>query len=252
MVNVATELKPYISPFSLRHDNTLKWTNMTSKEIPMQNGMLNVPHTIADLIKDLAVVGVIGSAQCKRLYVRSDTSKKISKAIDLGILKRHELIRNNQIIPLYTLGATGMYLAGLDYEDEFNYWRKYSEEDVLQRLVFFQLYGQMKDLEKMQVLNTEDPFVASIKIHEIEFKVLVLRGNETVVQNYFRYEKDIPSHIVIVAEGLNHILPIQDAIKPYADRIRLTTDERLKLPFGEMFYYFDQNKWVLENTTNKV
>lgn len=232
----------------MQHENTLKWTNMTSKEIPMKNGMLNVPDGIIDLVEDLAVVGVIGSVQCKRLYLRSNPAKKISKALELGILKKHEMLRNNQIIPLYTLGATGMRLAGLDYEEEFNYWKKYSNEDVLKRLVFFQLYGQMKDIDKMRVLPSENPFLANIEIQGNDFSILILRGNESVVQNFFRYEETIPERIVIVTEGLNHIAPIQDVLKPYADRIRLTTDERLKMPFEDMFYLYQDNKWIIENS----
>lgn len=250
MTNLIKEQKKYVSPFSMQHENELKWKNMTSKEIPLKNGLLNVPPSIATLVQDLALVGVIGSSQCKRLYIRSDSAARISKALDLGVLKRHELIREKQIIPLYTLGPTGLYLAGLDHVEDANYWKKYSTQDVLQRLVFFQMYGQMKDLGEMEVLESENPFVARLKIKENEFAILVLRGNESLVADYFRYEIDIPSRILIIAEGINHLLPIQEVLTPFADRIRLTTDERLKMPFGNMFYYLHNNNWVLENSLN--
>ena len=251
MTGAIKEKKPYISPFSMQHENVLKWTNMTSKEIPLKNGLLNVPSSVAALVHDLAIVGVIGSSQCKRLYVRSNSAEKISKALDLGLLKKHELVRGNQIIPLYTLGATGMCLAGLDYKDYANYWKKYTIQDVLQRLVFFQTYGQMKDVTDMEILESETPFVASLKINERLFNILVLRGNESIVANYFRYETDIPSQIIIITEGINHITPIQNVLSPFTDRIRLTTDERLKMPFEDMFYYFNENnEWILENTSN--
>jgi hypothetical protein len=240
--------KVYISPFSMQHENILNWNFTSSKEIPLKNGLLNVPPSIVSLVKDLAVIGVIGSSQCKRLYVRSNSAARISKALDLGLLKKHELIRGKQIIPLYTLGPTGMYLAGMDYEQNANYWKLFSIQDVLQRLVFFQMYGQMKDLSEMVVSEAEDPFISGLKINDNSFHILVLRGNESIVENYFKYETEIPDRIILIAEGINHILPVQSILTPFADRIRLTTDDRLKMPFEDMFYYFNHNAWVLENS----
>lgn len=239
--------KTYISPFSITHEAELKWKTMTGKEQPNRNGMINVPDNLMDLIDHLAIVGVIGSSQCKRIYVRSDTGKRISKAIDLGLLKQHELIRKNQSIPLYTLGPTGMVLAGLDHNRVANYWKVYKKHDVMQRLTFFQLYGQLKELDKTHVIHGEEPFTAAIRIRDLEFNILVLRGNESIVKNYFKYEAQADKRIIIIAESLNHILPIQNEIKPFLKNIRLTTDDRLKLPFNEMFYEFKDNNWVLEN-----
>lgn len=252
MTSIASESKPYISPFSLQHENNLKWQCMTSKEIPLKNGMLDVPPSMMELLKDLAVFGVIGSDQCKRLYIRSDGAKKISKALALGLLKKHELVRGKQLIPLYTLGPTGMALADLEYTEKANYWEAYSVQDVMQRLVFVQLYGQMKHLGKIKVHDSHDPFVASLRITghnstEQDFHVLVIRGNESIVTNYFRYETP-PERMIVLAEGQNHLKPINEAMKPFADRIRLTTDDRLKMPFEDMFYYFKNNNWILENS----
>lgn len=241
--------KTYLSPFSIQHEAIINWKTMTSKERPNRNGMINVPDKMMNLIDDLAVVGVIGSAQCKRIYVRSNSGKHISKAMALGLLKEHELVRNKQQIPIYTLGPTGMMLAGIDYERNANFWKLLKKEDVMQRLVFFQLHGQFKEIEGIKVVPSEKPFVAGIQILDNTFHVLVMRGNESIVQNYFKFEKDIPGRIIIVLETLNQVLPIQNEIKPFADRIRLTTDERLKMPLSEMFYEFKENKWVLESNS---
>lgn len=235
------------SPFSISKETKMKWTTMTTREKPNINAMIDVSEQQQELCDALAVVGVIGSSQCKNLYMRSNTQQRRAKALDLGILKQHELIRDNKVIPVYTLGATGMALAGLDTDEEANKWKTYDKSMVLQRLVFFQLYMKFKSMnEKFIVKKSHSPFVAAISIDENEFHVLVVRGNESIIQNYFKYETEIPSKILVVVESITHLQPLQNTFKPFTDKLRVTTDDRLKSSFSEMFYHFKNNEWVLE------
>lgn len=51
-------------------------------------------------------------------------------------LVRHDIQKNNQLIPVYTLGVNGAAAAGIP-SYEHNYWIKYEVEDVLKSLLFF-------------------------------------------------------------------------------------------------------------------
>lgn len=246
MVVKTQEEKKNVSPFSISLDAEVIWETMSSQEVPVKNGLLNNSPKQNEVIRDLSIIGLIGSAQYGKLYFSKNTYKKKSKiALDLQILKKHQLIRNKSAIPIYTLGATGMVLAGLDYESEANKWKLFNKNDVLQRLVFFQLYEQFKVAdEKVYIEKAEEPFIASINRQGKTFAVLVLRGNEEKIKNFFRYNTDkLPPRILIVVEEFTHLQPLMQFIKPYLARIRVTTDHHLKNPLKDMFYLYNEHEW---------
>lgn len=241
-------LKP--SPFSISLDAKLNWETMTTKETMIRNAVISCSEDTQALIRDLAIIGVIGSVQTARIYWNMDKEKRqAKKSVELRYLKKHQLIREKTSIPIYTLGATGFFIAGLDPESEANQWKKLKKNDVLERLVFFQLYAQLKEQDKKIFVEAADgPFVGSINRNGKTFSILVVRGNENNINSYFRHESEkLPERILIVAEELSHISPINDAIKPFLNRIRLTTDRDLKEPFEKMFYQYRDNTWQKEN-----
>lgn len=240
------QVQKTVSPFSISLDAEVEWQTMSSKEVPVKNGLLLNSPKQDEVLRDLSIIGLIGSAQYGKLYFNINTyKKKAQKALDLQILKKHQLIRNKSAIPIYTLGATGMVLAGLDYEAEANKWKLFSKNDVLQRLVFFQLYEQFKIADKDVFIETaEEPFIASINRQGKSFAVLVLRGNEEKIKQFFRYNADkLPTRILIVTEEFTHLQPIMQFIKPYLGRIRVTTDHELKNSIKDMFYLYNEQEW---------
>lgn len=235
------------SPFTVSLPTKLQWETMTSREQPVKNSLLNYPESLEDLCNDLGIVGVIGGVQAQRIYLNND-KKKLKKATELKFLIKHEIIRGKNNIPIYTLGATGMVMSHGDLS-EANTWKTLDSKEVLKGLVFFQLYGSLKkEDDKVRVGIAPDPFIASINRNGKEFHVLVVRGNENKINLFFKYETDhIPKRMLIVVEELSHLMPIQNTLKPYANRIRVTTDLDLSLPFAEMFYAFEDNSWIREN-----
>jgi len=83
-------------------------------------------------------VGVIGEKQLSRLF--SLSLSEIDNMTRTFKIMEHRLKRGeNYEIPIYTLGVRGAMALKLDaYES--NYWITYRIEDVMKRLLFFQLY----------------------------------------------------------------------------------------------------------------
>lgn len=235
------------SPFSVSIPTELRWETMTTREQPSKNSLLDYSEATEELCKDLSVIGVIGGLQAQRIYLNNN-KKRLKKATDLKILKRHEIIRGKNSIPIYTLGATGMMLSNGDLKDA-NKWKTYNAQEVLKRLVFFQLYGSLKaEDNKVSLMTSPSPFMAAINRNGKEFHILIVRGNENAINHFFRYEKEkVPKRMLIVVEELSHLMPIETMIRPYADRIRVTTDLDLSQSFKHMFYHFHDNQWEKEN-----
>jgi hypothetical protein len=235
-----------VSPFSVTTATEMKWETMTSREQPSKEALLNCSDNMANFCKDLAVVGMIGSIQALRIYFQMNKTK-LNRAVDQNILKKHLIIRGNNPVPVYTLGPAGMFLATNDLLLA-NEWKTYDKYEVLRKLVFFQLYGNLKGLnEDVKILPSEKPFTAAINRNGKEFHILTVRGNENEINQFFKHEQQkIPQRILVVVEEFNHLKPVQAILKPFSDRIRLTTDLDLNEPFERMFYHFKDNVWVKE------
>lgn len=235
------------SPFTVSLQTDLHWETLTTREKPSKESLLNCSEAIESFCHDLAVVGLIGSVQARRIYLNNNKNR-LNKAVDLKYLKKHEITRGNNKIPVYTLGAVGMFIVDGNM-DKANEWKTYSKYDVLRKLVFFQLYGSLKqEDDKIHLIHAEKPFEAAIHINGRDFHVLVVRGNENEINHFFRYESEkIPKRILLVVEDLNQLMPVQNILKPYFNRMRLTTDHDLNESFSQMFYQFKENKWQKEN-----
>ncbi|MFS0783491.1 hypothetical protein [Bacillus sp. 1P06AnD] len=234
-----------LSPFTMSLKTELKWQTLTTREQPIQSALLNCSPRLEDFCLDLSAVGVIGSVQALKLYFNNDKSK-LKKAHELKFIKRHEILRGNKLIPLYTLGATGLFLVGNPLEA--NYWKEYNAQEVLRCLVFFQFLSHMRQgNNKIDVLPSKQPFTAAIRMNEKLFDILIVRGNENQINQLFRYESEkLPKRMLVIVEEISHLMPVQEQMKPFLNRIRLTTDLELALPLNQMFYKFHENAWIKE------
>lgn len=246
---------PVISPFALSVDTEIFWETMTSRETYSSNVVLSASssNVLTELCHDLSIVGLIGSLQIQRIYFKND-KRKMHVALERGILKRHEIARNKVLIPVISLGPNGLKIAEGELS-RANYWKEYKKADVLKCLAFFQFYSSMKSHDKeisLMKADVDSPFLAVMSIRGKEFHVLVVKGNESVINHFFQNRQElIPSRILIVVEELSHVKPIEKYMKALNDRVRLTTEHDLKNKFEEMFYCLHENAWQKEHIIYK-
>lgn len=243
--------KPTFSPFALSIDTEIFWETMTSREHFSSNVVINASssNVLSELCHDLAIVGLIGSKQIQRTYFKND-KRKLNVALEKGILKRHEIARDKGLIPVISLGPNGLMIAEGELS-RANYWKEYKKADVLKRLAFYQFYSSMKSHHEeisMMKADSASPFMAVLNIKDKEFHVLVVKGNESVINHFFQNRQDLlPQRILIVVEELSHLKPIEKYLKALNDRVRLITEHDLKNKFEEMFYCLHENEWQKEH-----
>jgi len=172
-------------------------------------------------LEALAAVGIIEGAQLFRLF--SLDKKRLKRMVLEKKIVRHELIRNKQVIPIFTLGINGAVIGGLEDSYESNYWVEYKVEDVLKRLLFFQLF---KHFTESKVFPTSEPFSGAIGFKEKLIYVYVVRGDVSDLLMYFKWKgRYFNERFIIVTESLQHL---QSAIPSIKDRkLRLIIDTEL-------------------------
>lgn len=241
-----------LSPFSVAYDWKIKWSVVMSSEESHQLTLNQLHHSpddkLLNMMNALNDIGVIGGVQLSRIFL-DGKKKQLKKLYSTRIIKKHELFKDKQIIPIFTLGKTS-----LDYLDEEpNTWYAYNEFAVLERLLFFQLYERflngMKS-EKIVIESAESPFVGRLVISSIPFLILVIRNNESSILKYL--EKVAPSErIICVCEHLSDLKHINDQLNHLA--VRVTTDFDIKYsPINEMFYVWRKNGWEKEHHNRKA
>lgn len=218
----------FVSPFSLSHDWSLEWTRVPSHIKPFKFINGESPKE-RKALEALASVGIIGGLQLSRLFSLDKNQKR--KMVREKKLVRHELKKNNRSIPVYTLGINGAVIAGLPKYDA-NYWVEYKVEDVLKRLLFFQLYEHFPNAK---ILPAMDPFIGMIFYKKKPIYIYVVRGHSADLKLFLKWES-LSDRVIVVTENLNHL----DLIKPFIEnlKLRVTTDEELwKGVLQSMFYF---------------
>jgi len=204
------------------------------------------------LLRELAIVGIMGGAQPRKYWKnKHDGKKAIKRLIDFGALLQHEMIdERDKVIPLYTLGPLAARLLGVRNYDPA-YYEQLDPQDILRRLAFVQLYMRFYEtLQTARIEKARPPFIGTIfirlKDREIGFRVGVLRGNLNDLQSAMRWEKE-RHRTLIVAEKLTHCQHLLEGINIAVTRF--TTDYDLfRTPLSEMFYFWNRqtNRWERE------
>lgn len=223
------------SPFSLSHNWNLKWQRHPCYRKPKWFG--NSPKE-EKVIKAFTSVGVIGGAQLSRLFNMDKGRKK--KMAREGKIIRHEMHKDKQIIPIFTLGPTGAEMILLE-DYEHGYWVEYNVPEVLKRLLFIELYGKFP---KAKILPAPSPFAGAIQFKRNLFYVYVVRGDMQDLLMHLKW-KPFAERMLIVTESLNHLQPLNVFAEDL--KIRVTTDDDLKGDFRDLFYCWDEGRWVKEN-----
>lgn len=225
------------SPFSLSHEWRLHWIRIPSniKRTDFVNGESPKERRA---LEALAAVGVIGGAQLFRLF--SLDKKRLKRmAVEKKII-RHEIKMNKQVIPIFTLGVNGAVVAGMKDSYESNYWVEYKTEDVLKRLLFFQLFQHFPE---SSVLPTQEPFSGAIQFQGKSIYVYVVRGDVNDLLLYLKWGgKNFNERLIIVTESLRHLEPILAHAEKLKKRIIIDTDLCKGIEdLQNQFYFLDNS-----------
>lgn len=225
------------SPFSLSHQWGLHWTRIPSniKRSDFVNGESPKERKA---LEALAAVGVIGGAQLFRLF--SLDKKRLKRMVAEKKIVRHEIHRKKQIVPIYSLGINGEVIAGLNDCYESNYWVEYKIEDVLKRLLFFQLFQHFPE---SKVLPTQEPFSGAIQFHGKPIYVYVVRGDVNDLLMYLKWGgKHFNERLIIITESIRHLQPLKVTAETLKLRVAVDVDLRDDIEdLQKLFYFLDES-----------
>lgn len=232
-----------ISPYSLSHDWSLYWTRVPSnvKRSPYING--ESPKEMKAL-EALAALGVFEGRQLTRLY--SLDKKRLKRMVAERKLVRHEIHRNKQGIPIYTLGINGAVITGMEDYYESNYWVMFKTEEVLKCLLFAQL---LRLFPNSRVIPTPEPFNGAVEHRGKRIYVYVLRGDANDLTMYLKWKgSHFNERLIIVTESLTHLQSL--LMSKGAVKIRSILDKDLIKStdeFQKRFYYLNEyGKFIME------
>jgi len=226
-----------ISPYSLSHEWNLHWTRIPSN-IKRSDYINGESPKERKALEALAAVGIIEGAQLFRLF--SLDKKRLKRMVLEKKIVRHELIRGRQVIPIFALGINGAVIGGLKGSYESNYWVEYQIEDVLKRLLFFQLFQHFPE---SKVLPTQEPFSGAIRFQGKEIYFYVLRGDVNDLLLYLKWKgKSFNERLIIVTESLLHLRPL----KVVAETLKLRVALDMNLGDGtkdlqKLLYFLDES-----------
>lgn len=225
-----------ISPFSLSHEWSLHWTRIPSNI--KRSGFVNGESPKErKALEALAAVGLIGGTQLSRLF--SLDKKRIKRMVVEKKIVRHEAHRNRHVIPIYTLGINGAVVAGLNDCYESNYWVEYKIEDVLKRLLFFQLFQHFPE---SKILPTQEPFSGVIQFQGKPIYVYVVRGDVSDLLIYLKWKgKCFNERLVIITESIRHLQSLKATVETLKVRVALDVDLRDDIEdLQKLFYFMDE------------
>lgn len=212
-----------LSPFSAAHKWKLYWkgTYNDKAEKDMPTFLLSKSQKRA--VYAISEIGVIGRLQLLRIFLNNDR-KKLKGLLTTGSIKEHLLKKNNQEIPIYTIGTE----------------RKYNEMEVVQRLLFFQLYEKMSGLfPGVRAEKTKFPYVGSFVINKSEIKVLVLRENNYTIRETIKRNPN--EQFILICEQIFDLKPFNDLLSKC--NVRVTTDQSIR-GSENLFYLWLNGEWV--------
>lgn len=229
------------SPFSLAENEwKTNWTIVPSRFMMDKYAGVQSQRE-KEVLKALSIAGVIGGLQLSRTFLtpnKREARKQIKRMVNTRKLVEHIIWKGNMQIPIYTLGPAGTNAIGIADNYELNYWLSYQIEDVLKRLVFYQLYSEFKAIKNAIIRPAPSPYVGAISYDNKDYYVYVVRGDTTDLQERYMWKKPLSERIVIVTERLNHL----KSLEPYMSemKVRVTVDEEIR---SQKFYKWADGQW---------
>ena len=235
-----------ISPFSLeQHTWEPHWTILSSNA-KYSNIRQIESEREEKILQAVAAIGLIGRAQLSRIFFPDINKRYVQQKLKTMVrtykLIRHEISKNNNSIPIYSLGPATAEALGIEYD--VNYWLKYETKDVLKRVVFFQLYSSLLNQFDVQIYPAPLPYTGTLLMNNKMYFVYVARGNVNDILNTFKWNEQ-KERVIIITESLNYIQPLNAFANEI--RIRVVLDNDLKEPFDKMFYKWENGDWEKTN-----
>ncbi len=221
-----------LSPFSIAHEWVLHWVQPSSYK---KERWIEPSKKEYRALKAIAAIGAIGGAQLLHGFLNGDR-KRLKRMVATGKIIRHELRRDKQIVPFYTLGPLGEQMFNCRVE-------KMDIETVLRKMIFFLLHEKLDG----GICSYERPYEGMLLKGKLEFRIIILRGNEQEINRYFKWAQP-QERIILVAESVHHLHNFKENLKGI--KIRATTDEWL-LEEKPMFFRWE-NGWIEDRVQNKA
>lgn len=218
-----------LSPFSIHHDWHFEPT-LLPDDIKVGHAPIRAGQEVTAL-KAIGSIGVIGSVQISRLF--GFKRHHIRRMLAEKKLVQHVLTKNNNVIPVFTIGPRAASLLHLPFE--LNKWRTWSIDQILQQLVFFQFGCALNDKQKIfQIHGSTYPFTGKIQIDGDVRHILVIRRPVEKLSEALRHHS---APIIYIAESLAALEQVQPG-----QNAKLLLDEDLR---GDYRFYMRQDgRWV--------
>ncbi len=225
-----------ISPYSLSQEWSMHWTRIPSN-IKRSDFVKGESPKERKALEALAAVGLIGGTQLSWLF--SLDKKRLKRMVAENKIVRHEIHRNKHVIPIFTLGINGAVVAGLEcYES--NYWVEYKTEDVLKRILFFQLFQHFPEAK---VIPIQEPFSGVIQFQGRPIYVYVVRGDINDLLMYLKWSgKHFNERLIIITESFRHLQPLKVNAKTLKVRVAVDLDLQEDIEdLQKLFYFLDES-----------
>src|SRR5699024_5876080 len=172
--------------------------------------------------KALQAIASVGLISYKQLVDIFGISAGLLKSMEkTHKLIPHTLIKNkNTKTKIYTLGVKGAMAIKLD-NYQMNYWVRYVKDDILKKLLFFQMYRHLSDFPIIPVPN---PFIGAIENNDALIYVYVMKGNTSDLMRYLKFQSSVHHRIILVAENIQQLKSLELYFKELKVRIALESD----------------------------
>ena len=232
------EQTEFISPFSYtKHDWKVEWKIIASNakyDIPNENRSEKEEKAL----EAIASVGVIGGLQLKNLF----QLKNLKSMAKRHLIVEHRLKKNNQEIPIYTLGKYGANKIMPEYQS--NYWLEMDEAQVLKCISFFQFCQMFNNQSDIEIMPVPEPFTAGIKLNGKLFYVFAEKDGIKELMLFLKWKKHFNESIFILTERLDYVKDINVFLETTPLKIRVILDRQLKNREFKLYHYnSDQGEW---------
>lgn len=233
-----------ISPFSYRQGYNLTWNKLDTRWTGIENPH-ELPVRVKEIVSLVDQVEFITGVQIAKTFWpknKNDAKKTLVKLEKFGVLVRHNLKNTHRDMPFYTLGPAGAKLVEKPYQ--INNWLKYKSDYVLKQLIINQLFLRIyRTSGHCQFISAPHPLSGIIVFNDIEFPVIVIRGDHEDMAREIRWLE--LKKAFVICEDYEQVDDIADEIR---FPVRYTTDYELcTVPLNQAFYTWEKGKLERED-----
>jgi len=239
-----------VSAYSMSHDWSVEWTRLPSN--------LKAPgHVEIESERErraLEAIAAVGLASGRQLFqVFGLDKRRVRRMVGQKRLVRHELRRAGKLAAVFTLGpGAGTYVPP---GHMMNQWVGYPVEEVLKRILFFELYGMFP--EGARVLPCASPFTGAIFFKEKPYYVYAVRGDMEDLLSFMKWNR-FGERVLVVTERLGHLKPLDLFLMQGEFKMRAITDGDLGKDLHAVLHRYERDgeagaiRWLPERAMHGV